>query len=114
MRIKSDAVQLAEAAKRRSASFTTATLAARNDVIRIGGLVVPTLGLAVGHLSAITYQSIGDGRTYTHNFNARNRPLVYVNSDGRQIYILEGGYKFTGGAHRIAPLGDGAFSWLGA
>lgn len=66
-----------------------------NDIVNIGGVSVPTLGLAVGDFYAITYRAVGDGHLYTHQFGSTNRPLVYVNSDGRQIYILGGGYKFT-------------------
>lgn len=66
-----------------------------NDIVNIAGLKVPTLGLAVGQFFAITYKSVGDGKLYTHEFSPARRPLIYVNSDGRQIYILEGRYRFT-------------------
>jgi hypothetical protein len=49
--------------------------------------------LEVGQFFGIAYISGGD--IYFHKFNKRNRPLVFVSSDGRQIYILKGGYKFT-------------------
>lgn len=49
--------------------------------------------LEVGQFFGIIY--IAEGQKYLHKFNKRNRPLVFVSSDGRQIYILKGGYKFT-------------------
>jgi hypothetical protein len=49
--------------------------------------------LEVGQFYGIAY--IADGKKYFHKFNRNNRPLVFVSSDGRQIYILKGGYKFT-------------------
>lgn len=49
--------------------------------------------LEVGQFYGIAY--ISEGKKYFHKFNRNNRPLVFVSSDGRQIYILKGGYKFT-------------------
>lgn len=49
--------------------------------------------LEVGQFYGIAY--IADGKKYFHKFNANNRPLVFVSSDGKQIYILKGGYRFT-------------------
>jgi hypothetical protein len=92
--MSSEAEQLAQARKRFEEFHERAPRGA-NDIVKIGGLVVPTLGLAVGRFSAITYQAVGDGHVYTHEFNRNCRPLIFVNSDGRQIYILEGGYRFT-------------------
>lgn len=89
-----EAEQLIEA-RARFKSFHFRDPRGSRELIKIDGLKVPTLGLAVGSFLAITYKSVGDGLTYTHEFGPRNRPLVFVNSDGRQIYILEGGYKFT-------------------
>lgn len=88
------ALQLAEA-RRRFEEFHERPAQGVNDIVNIGGLTVPTLGLAVGDFYAITYRAVGDGHLYTHQFGSKNRPLVYVNSDGRQVYILGGEYKFT-------------------
>jgi len=65
------------------------------EIANIGGLIVPTLGLEVGEFIGIGYKSVGNGVEYYHEFSGRNRPLVFVNSDGRQLYILKGGYQFT-------------------
>lgn len=53
----------------------------------------PDNALEVGQFFGIAY--IAGGEIYFHKFNKRNRPLVYVSSDGKQIYILKGGYRFT-------------------
>lgn len=49
--------------------------------------------LEVGQFFGIAY--IADGVKYFHRFNKSNRPRVFVSSDGKQIYILRGGYRFT-------------------
>lgn len=67
----------------------------RREIIKVGGLVTPTVALEVGPAVGLSYKALGDGKDYFHEFSKTNRPLVYVNSDGRQIYILEGGYEFT-------------------
>jgi hypothetical protein len=66
-----------------------------DDVISISGLRIPTVGLMIGHMVEIGYKALGDGVYYKHQFSDFSRPLVYVNSDGRQIYILKGGYRFS-------------------
>lgn len=53
----------------------------------------PEEALEVGQFFGIAY--IAGGEIYFHKFNKRNRPLVFVSSDGKQIYILKGGYRFT-------------------
>ena len=65
---------------------------------RVGPMVTiaqhkPDVALAIGKFFGIAY--IAEGEIYFHKFNKRNRPLVFVSSDGKQIYILKGGYKFT-------------------
>jgi hypothetical protein len=89
-----EAQQMAEA-RARFRAFHERDARGLNDIVNIGGLRVPTLGLAVGQFYAITYKAVGDGKVYTHEFSPKRRPLIFVNSDGRQIYILEGGYRFT-------------------
>jgi hypothetical protein len=49
--------------------------------------------LEVGQFYGIAY--IAEGKKYFHKFNANNRPRVFVSADGKQIYILRGGYRFT-------------------
>jgi hypothetical protein len=108
--VKTEAQQLAQA-RERFREFHEVEPRSSNDIVKIGGTAPEewiqamarragerapaTLGLAVGRFVAITYLSVGDGQTYTHEFNRKNRPIIYVNSDGRQAYILEGEYRFT-------------------
>jgi len=66
-----------------------------NELVLVGGLTQPTVALEVGQFLGIGYKSVGDGKDYYHDFNARNRPSVYVNPHGLQIYILGGGYRFS-------------------
>jgi len=49
--------------------------------------------LEVGEFFGIAY--IADKQLYFHKFGKRNRPLVFVSSDGKQIYIFKGKYRFT-------------------
>jgi hypothetical protein len=65
------------------------------EIIAIEGLTVPTLGLAIGHMTAIGYHAAGTGKFFSHDFSSARRPVLFVNSDGRQVYILKGGYRFT-------------------
>jgi hypothetical protein len=49
--------------------------------------------LEVGQFFGIIY--IAEGKKYLHKFNANNRPQVFVSSDGRQVYVIGGSYRFT-------------------
>jgi hypothetical protein len=49
--------------------------------------------LEVGQFYGIAY--IAEGKKYFHKFSSGNRPRVFVSADGKQIYILRGGYRFT-------------------
>jgi hypothetical protein len=53
----------------------------------------PDVALVVGTLHGLSYRAKGDGKLYFHKF--KNRPLFAVSYDGKQIYILKGGYRFT-------------------
>jgi hypothetical protein len=53
----------------------------------------PDEALEVGKFYGIAY--IAEGEIYFHKFKKTDRPLVFVSSDGKQIYILKGGYRFT-------------------
>lgn len=62
------------------------------DIVVVSGLEPPTVALKVGTFVGIAYRAL-DGHEFMHYFE-NNRPLVHVNSDGDQIYILGGGYRF--------------------
>jgi len=53
----------------------------------------PEVALVIGTLHGVSYRAKGDHELYFHKF--RSRPLLAVSSDGRQLYILKGGYRFT-------------------
>lgn len=48
-----------------------------------------------GVCESVVYTTIRDGKRerYIHDF--KNRPVLAISSDGKQAYILAGGYKFT-------------------
>jgi len=63
-----------------------------SEIVRVGVLSKPQVVIAVGPLVGLAYRAIS-GTEFYHEFTTR--PLLYVNADGRQAYILEGGYRFT-------------------
>ena len=65
-----------------------------SEIIQVGGLAVPTVALAMGPVVGIGYNRIADGKDYFHRFE-ESRPVLYVKSDGSQLYILAGGYRVT-------------------
>lgn len=50
---------------------------------------------AVGELFGISYCVPDETTPYFHEFPKSNRPLLALSSDGKQAYILKGGYTFT-------------------
>lgn len=51
--------------------------------------------IAIGKITAIMYNIEGEEKAFFHRFKKSDRPLLFVSSDGRQIYVLKGGYRFT-------------------
>lgn len=51
----------------------------------------------VGEVEAIAYNTTRDDKrdSYIHEFKKFARPLLSASHDGRSLYILDGGYKFT-------------------
>lgn len=63
----------------------------------IGTIKLPGRGIdafKVGALGGIIYET-PDGQTYIHRIKKTSRPLLYVSSDGSQIFTLKGSVKFT-------------------
>lgn len=58
-------------------------------------MTAPTVVLHIGELTRMAYIASGEKEEYIHKFNSRSRPLLYVSSDGKQLYVLKGGYRFT-------------------
>ena len=55
----------------------------------------PETILVIGELDGVIYRSETDDKPLIHRFRKSDRPLLCVSFDGRQIYILKGGYRFT-------------------
>lgn len=51
--------------------------------------------LAVGEVYGIMYKVKGEPKPYYHKFKTTGRPKLFVSADGRQIYIVNGQYRFT-------------------
>lgn len=53
--------------------------------------------VAFGECEGILYKTMRDGEVehYIHRFRAKSRPLIAASSDGKQLYLLGGKYKFT-------------------
>ncbi len=58
---------------------------------------IPDVGIIIGELDGIAYETVRDGITekYFHRFDKKVRPLLASSFDGRLIYILGGEYDFT-------------------
>jgi hypothetical protein len=55
----------------------------------------PETCLVIGELDGVIYREETSKEPLIHRFKKTDRPLLLVSSDGRQIYILKGGYRFT-------------------
>lgn len=51
--------------------------------------------LEVGTLIGLIYKTKEEAKPFIHRFESTNRPLLFVTSDGLQVYILKGVYRFT-------------------
>jgi hypothetical protein len=51
----------------------------------------------IGHCDGILYTTVRDGKTerYIHRFKKNSRPFLCASHDGKQLIILEGGFRFT-------------------
>lgn len=60
-------------------------------------LPVDSVGLAIGPVLAVAYETTRDGKRekYLHEFRRNARPLLAASSDGRSLYLLGGAYRFT-------------------
>jgi hypothetical protein len=71
-----------------------------HDPRELGTVSVPELprvAAVVGECDGVLYTTVRDGKTerYIHEFAARDRPLLCVSPDGRQILLVGGRYRFT-------------------
>lgn len=51
--------------------------------------------MLVGELDGIIYRIDGERQPLIHRFTSTDRPLLFVSSDGRQLYSVRGRYRFT-------------------
>ncbi len=53
--------------------------------------------LLIGDLDGVLYTTVRDGlkESYVHKFRKKSRPQLASSFDGKQLYILGGGYAFT-------------------
>ena len=58
---------------------------------------IPRVGVAIGEVDFIGYTTVRDGVTekYVHKFKPADKPLFVVSPDGKQLYMVGGGYDFT-------------------
>jgi hypothetical protein len=73
---------------------------AQVDALDVPGLLTNDTDhalIVVGKLDGVMYETVRDGRTekYVHEFANYARPLLATSHDGRSLYILGGGFRFT-------------------
>lgn len=58
---------------------------------------LPKFGVCIGELDGVLYTTVRDGVTekYIHKFKAIDKPLFVVSPDGKQLFLIGGGYDFT-------------------
>ena len=56
-----------------------------------------SVAIVIGHCEAVAYRTTREGKKerYVHEFEKGAQPLLAVSSDGKQLYILGGDYRFT-------------------
>lgn len=71
-----------------------------HDPEELGRVKVPPLpkvAAVIGTCDGVLYTTVRDGveERYIHEFAARDKPLLCVAPDGRQILLVGGRYRFT-------------------
>lgn len=58
---------------------------------------MPDAVCVIGDCDGVLYTTVRDGRVekYVHYFRSRDRPLLTVSPDGRQLILVGGRYRFT-------------------
>lgn len=65
--------------------------------IRVVDFDLPQAVMVIGHVDEILYTTTHGRKTvhYRHPFQEGSRPLLCASSDGKQLLLLGGRYKFT-------------------
>jgi len=58
---------------------------------------LPKVAAVIGECDGVLYTTVRDGvqERYIHEFAKRDKPLLCVSPDGRQILLVGGRYRFT-------------------
>lgn len=58
---------------------------------------LPSTATVIGECDGVLYTTVRDGETekYIHRFRSRDKPLLCVSPDGRQLILVGGRYVFT-------------------
>ena len=77
--------------------YTDFMLRQRARVSRVRVPDPPKVGVAVGRIATIIYESNrgGAAHLYRHDFGHHSRPLLVASSDGKHLVLLGGAYRFT-------------------
>lgn len=69
----------------------------KGELFAVQQPALPEVALVVGYLDGVMYTTVRDGKTerYLHQFEKQSRPLLLASDDGKQLFILGGGYDFT-------------------
>jgi ABC-type uncharacterized transport system substrate-binding protein len=64
---------------------------------RVAKPAVPDAMFAVGKVDGILYSTVRDGvaEKYIHKFAAKDKPVLCVSPNGKQIFFIGGHYTFT-------------------
>jgi hypothetical protein len=67
------------------------------DVARVRIPNPPKAAMVVGHMTAICYSTVRDGKTeeYIHEFKKSAQPILAIGPDGKQVLIIGGNFTFT-------------------
>lgn len=67
------------------------------EIGRVDVPPLPKVAAVIGECDGVLYTTVRDGEVekYIHRFAAKDKPLLCVAPDGRQILLVGGRYRFT-------------------
>lgn len=92
MKLKVSARRLKQAV-----SLYTSFRERRPRKLKVVNVNIPNVVAVIGHLEYVGYKTTHGRKVelYQHDFAPGSRPLFCVSSDGQQLLLLGGRYKFT-------------------